>query len=75
MAKYDKYNFDNYGIKKAMEFLNEDLKLITILYYYNDYSVREISGIINIPERTVKSRLSKEREILKQKLEGGLENE
>ncbi len=69
MAKYDKYNFDNYGIKKAMEFLNEDLKLITILYYYNDYSVREISGIINIPERTVKSRLSKEREILKQKLE------
>ena len=69
MAKYDKYNFDNYGIKKAMEFLNEYLKLITILYYYNDYSVIEISGIINIPERTVKSRLSKEREILKQKLE------
>lgn len=69
MANYDKYDFDNYGIKKAMEFLNEDLKLITILYYYNDYSVREISGIINIPEGTVKSRLSKARKILKQKLE------
>lgn len=69
IAKYDEYEVDEYGIKDAMKYLNEDLKLITILYYYDDYSIKEISHIINIPEGTVKSRLSKAREILKQKLE------
>ena len=69
IAQYDKYEVDEYGIKNAMKYLNEDLKLITILYYYDNYSVKEISGIINIPEGTIKSRLSKAREILKQKLE------
>ena len=69
IAKYDEYEVDEYGIKEAMKYLNEDLKLITILYYYDDYSIKEISHIINIPEGTVKSRLSKAREILKQKLE------
>ena len=71
MAQYDEYEIDKYGIKKAMEYLNEDLKLITILYYYDNYSVKEISQILDIPEGTVKSRLSKSREVLKQKLEKG----
>lgn len=46
----------------------KDLKLITILYYYDDYSVSEISKIVDIPVGTVKSRLSRAREILKNKL-------
>lgn len=71
MAQYDEYEIDKYGIKKAMEYLSEDLKLITILYYYDNYSVKEISQILDIPEGTVKSRLSKSREVLKQKLEKG----
>ena len=69
VAKYDEYEIDKYGIKKAMEYLNEDLKLITILYYYDNYSIKEIAKIVDVPEGTVKSRLSKAREILKQKLE------
>lgn len=69
MAQYDEYEIDKYGIKKAMEYLNEDLKLITILYYYDNYSIKEISQILDIPEGTAKSRLSKAREVLKQKLE------
>lgn len=69
MSKYDEYDVDKYGIKKAMESLSEDQKLITILYYYDYYSIKEISRIIDIPEGTVKSRLSKARELLKQKLE------
>ena len=44
IAQYDKYEVDEYGIKNAMKYLNEDLKLITILYYYDNYSVKEISG-------------------------------
>ena len=47
IAKYDEYEVDEYGIKDAMKYLNEDLKLITILYYYDDYSIKEISQIIN----------------------------
>ena len=69
IAQYDEYEVDEYGIKDAMKCLNEDLKLIMILYYYDNYSVKEISQIINIPEGTVKSRLSKAREVLKQKLD------
>lgn len=68
LAQYDEYEIDKYGIKEAMKTLNEDLKLIIILYYYNNYSVKEISQILDIPEGTVKSRLSKARETLKQKL-------
>lgn len=68
LSEYDKYSFDNYGINEAINSLSDNLKLITILYYYNDYSIKEISQIISIPEGTVKSRLSKAREILKQKI-------
>ena len=52
-----------------MVYLSEDIKLVTILYYYNDFSINEISETLNIPSGTVKSRLAKAREILKSKLE------
>ncbi len=67
-SKNDVYEVDQYGIKKAVEGLNGELKLITILYYYDDYSVNEIAEILDIPTGTVKSRLSRAREILKMKL-------
>ena len=38
---YDKYETDKYGIQKAMESLSEEQKLITILYYYDGYSVKK----------------------------------
>ena len=68
MGRNDKYEIDECGIKMAMNFLNEDIKLMVILYYYDNYSIKEISEIVNIPEGTVKSRLSTARKILKQKL-------
>ena len=68
MGHIDKYEIDEHGIKWAMNFLNADIKLIVILYYYDNYSIKEISEIVNIPEGTVKSRLSNARKILKQKL-------
>ena len=67
-SRNDVYDIDQYGIRLAIESLNEDLKLITILYYYDDYSVNEISEIVDIPVGTVKSRLSRAREFLKNKL-------
>ena len=67
-SESDVYEIDQYGIRLAIESLNEELKLITILYYYDDYSVNEISEIVDIPVGTVKSRLSRAREILRMKL-------
>lgn len=38
------------------------------LFYYEDYSIREIAGILEEPENTVKTNLRRGREALKQKL-------
>ena len=57
---YDNYNSDSI-VENVLSKIDEDLKTITILYYYNDYSVVEISNLLNIPEGTVKSRLSRAR--------------
>lgn len=45
--------------------LPDEYRSLIYLYYINDYSVKEISKIINIPAGTVKSRLSRSRELLK----------
>lgn len=50
--------------------IDKDLRMVTVLYYYDDLSVNQISEMLNIPEGTVKSRLSRARnkiyEILKE---------
>ena len=38
------------------------------LFYYEDYSIREIAGILELPENTVKTNLKRGREALRQKL-------
>lgn len=68
----DTYNSDSL-VENVLKDIDEDLKTITILYYYNDYSVTEISRILDIPEGTVKSRLSRARtkiyEVIQQRKE------
>lgn len=51
---------------KILDKIDPDLRLTVTLYYYNELTVKEISEIINIPEGTVKSRLSRAREKLYQ---------
>ncbi|MDR3598871.1 MAG: RNA polymerase sigma factor [Desulfosporosinus sp.] len=41
--------------------LDLHLRQVTLLYYYEDFSVKEIAGILNIFQGTVKSRLSRAR--------------
>lgn len=48
--------------------LPERYRSCLYLFYYEDYSIREISTILQIPENTVKTRLRRGREALKQKL-------
>ena len=70
ISSFDENDVDKYGIKQTVnEYLSEEQKLVIILFYYDNYSLKEISNILDIPEGTVKSRLSKARDILKEKLE------
>ena len=45
------------------------------LYYYENYTIKEISKILKENENTIKSRLSRAREKLKEKVKGGIEDE
>jgi RNA polymerase sigma-70 factor (ECF subfamily) len=65
--------YDTYKTESELEYvlskLDEELKQIVVLYYYDELKVGEISNILLIPEGTVKSRLARARkkieEILK----------
>lgn len=45
--------------------LKEEYRIVIIMYYYSDLTVKEISSMLQIPEGTVKNRLFRAREILK----------
>lgn len=45
--------------------LKEEYRIVIIMYYYSDLTVKEISSMLRIPEGTVKNRLFRAREILK----------
>lgn len=49
--------------------LKEEYRLVIVLYYYADLSIKDISKVLNIPIGTVKSRLNRGREFLKAALE------
>lgn len=51
-------------LQTTLELLEENLRTVTVLYYYNDLSISEISDILNIPKGTVKSRVFRAREKL-----------
>lgn len=67
----DTYNYDETAqdiISKVIA-LPEKYKSAIILYYYNDYSVEEISKTLKISKSAVKKRLQRGRDILKIELE------
>lgn len=55
----------------ALNSLSEKYRIPLYLYYYEEYSVKEIAECLNLSEGTVKSQLSRGRERLKLKLKGG----
>ncbi len=55
-------------VRIALEELPVKFREVIVLYYIEDFSVAEIKRILGIPEGTVKSRLSKGRELLREKL-------
>lgn len=51
-------------VKMALEWLPVKIREVVVLYYIEDFPVKEISHILQIPSGTVKSRLSKGRKLL-----------
>lgn len=63
--------FSKLELTSAIAALPEDLKLVTTLFYFEDIPQKDISKLLNIPEGTVRSKLSRARnklyEVLKEK--------
>ena len=55
-------------IQDALMELKADYRVVVILKHFQDLSYEEISGILNIPEKKVKSRLFTARVLLKEAL-------
>ncbi len=64
--------YENIDLQAAIHSLKAELRGVTVLFYYDDLTTKEIGKILNIPEGTVRSRLSTARGQLKKilKLEG-----
>lgn len=53
---------------EAVMKLPEKYRIVTHLFYYEDYAVREIAHILKLSESNVKVRLSRARKLLKEAL-------
>lgn len=53
------------GIQDSLMELQEDYRTVVVLRYFSDCSYRQISEILHVPEKTVKSRLYSARQLMK----------
>lgn len=56
------------SLHQALEKLTYEKRQVIALYYFKDYSTKEVAEILNIPEGTVKSRLNSARQTLRKEL-------
>jgi len=56
------------GIQESLMGLQEDYRIVIVLRHFSECSYRQISEILHIPEKTVKSRLYSARQLMKVKL-------
>lgn len=66
---------DNLNFDQLIEHLNYDEKIVLILYYKDNYSCQEIADILNTNVNTIKSRITRSKEKIKQTFKGGIYNE
>lgn len=57
------------GVREAVMALPPKYRVVIYLYYYEQYSVSEIAGLLRISTSNVSTRLFRAREMLKTKLE------
>ena len=56
-------------LRRELAFIKSDYRNIVVAYYIENKTVREIASLLSLPENTVKSRLFRAREILKEGME------
>lgn len=61
---YNDTGFENAEWKEALSTISEKYRLVMVLYYIEGFNTGDISGILDIPEGTVRSRLARGREQL-----------
>ncbi|MED0959751.1 RNA polymerase sigma factor [Bacillus paramycoides] len=66
MVAFDRY--EDIDLCNAIQSLTEELRAVTVLYYYEDMNQESIAALLEIPKGTVKSRLSRAREQLEERL-------
>lgn len=64
-------SFDNISFDILIRNLKDDEQLILTLYYYSNYSTKEISKILKLNESTIRSKIFRAKEKLKNQYEGG----
>ena len=57
-------------IQESLMGLQEDYRTVVVLRHFSECSYRQISEILHIPEKTVKSRLYSARQLMKENLMG-----
>lgn len=58
----------DYDIWNTVQQIEDKYRVIVVLFYYEDLSVKQIGEILNLNENTVKVRLHRARNLLKQEL-------
>lgn len=80
----DEYNLDNYSILNSYQYIEDDLnfyslikdlkyeeRIIIILYYMENYTVKEIKQILKMNQNTINTHLFRARQKIKKSFEEG----
>ncbi|WP_295999680.1 sigma-70 family RNA polymerase sigma factor, partial [uncultured Adlercreutzia sp.] len=59
----------------ALASLPEKCRIVVHLFYFEDYSTRDIAAVLGVKEPTVRTRLARARKILKQQLKEAWQDE
>ena len=74
----EEFKFETEEESNVFEIVNElpqNYRTVIYLFYYEGYKTKEIAKILNKSEGTIKTWLFRARDCLKEKLEGGFEDE
>lgn len=58
--------YEDLDITKAINELNKELRITTVLFYFEDMSTRDIAEVLDVPEGTIRSRLARARAKLRE---------
>lgn len=65
---YDTDNHEITEVRIALDNLPDDIRYVMVMHYIENFTIKEIQEVLKIPQGTVKSRLSRGRELLRLEL-------